>query len=145
MIPLMSNRTIKPDAELEGASYAKALESRNDPNYDKDVQKKLKAMQAVDNGSRALRLCEDCADGEEDHVKIFFAALMKRPKRRAFMNALAKVCGLKTWEYDRAAQAGDSPELPGKDFRSPPVHTFIQDQRPDFERAVKPKRKALKK
>lgn len=139
----MSKRLL-PDANLEGASYAKALESRNDPDYDKDVQKKLKAMQAVDNGSRALRLCEDCPDGEEDHVKIFFASLMKRPKRRAFMNALAKVCGLKTWEYDRAAQAGDSPELPGKDFHSPPVHTFLQDQRPVFEKVVKPRKRALK-
>ena len=138
----MSNRTIKPDAELEGAAYAKAAESRNDPNYDKDVQKKLKAMQAVDNGSRALRLCEDCADGEEDHVKIFFAALMKRPKRRAFMNALAKVCGVKTWEYDRAAQAGDTPDVTQDQLHSPPVHTFIQDQRPSFTTEVKPKRKA---
>ena len=138
----MSDRKILPDAELEGAAYAKAAESRNDPNYDKDVQKKLKAMQAVDNGSRALRLCEDCPDGEEDHVKIFFAALMKRPKRRAFMNALAKVCGVKTGEYDRAAQAGDTPEVTQGQLHSPPVHTFIQDQRPSFTTEVKPKRKA---
>ena len=141
----MSDRKILPDVNLESASYAKALESRNDPNYDKDVQKKLKAMQAVDNGSRALRLCEDCPDGEEDHVKIFFAALMKRPKRRAFMNALAKVCGVKTWEYDRAAQAGDTPEVTQDQLHSPPVHTFIQDQRPDFEKMVKPRRKVLRK
>lgn len=139
----MSNRTIKPDGELEGASYAKALESRNDPDYDKDVQKKLKAMATLEKGVAAAELHED-NPGEVAHIRLYFAVKTGRAARRAIMNAICKLCGIKTWTRVDTPMPGNAAELPQESWHSPPVHTFLQDQRPTFEKTAKTKRKTLK-
>ena len=147
----MSRRIKPPDpidpvelVEMAGASHVKATQSRNDRDFHKDDLKILKAGKTLEKGVTAAELHED-NPGETPHVRLYFAVGIGRAARRVIMNAICKICGIKNWTRVDTPQPGDTAEVTQDQLHSLPVHTFIQDQRPAFEKVVKPKRKVAVK
>lgn len=101
------------DEELSGASYSKAAEGRNDPNYDKEIEETLQNKRTLE----AQVVSVQVIDGYDPHVRVRAGRNVARAR-----------------DVARAiSDLSDAPLIDETRFRAPngrqqpPRHTYYKD------------------